>query len=187
MVFILHPFLFLFLCLSLLHDFVNLANVDMGTKELEPVTTKEAKGPLPAAQDVEIQTRISQTTLRPGGLSLSKEKDTVMEEASKITITDLGSRLPAFLTRFNSLDFNNLLASHFHRFGPPCTNFLRFSVLVEGLPLLEGLFKVHGDFTSEFRGGVFLGNILMELLYAVLVSLKDTPLDSLSEEKRLLE
>jgi len=48
---------------------------------------------------------------------------------------------------------------------------------VEGLPLLEGLFKVHGDFTSGFRGGVFLGNILMELLCAVLISLRNSSLD----------
>ena len=51
--------------------------------------------------------------------------------------------------------------------------------------MLEGLFKVHGDFTSGFRGGVFLGNILMELLCAMLISLRDSSLDSLSEEKFL--
>ena len=42
----------------------------------------------------------------------------------------------------------------------------------EGLPLLKGLFKTHKDFTSRFRGGVFFGNILMELLCAVLISLR---------------
>ena len=56
---------------------------------------------------------------------------------------------------------------------------------MEGLPLLEGLLKRHGDFTSGFRGGVFLGNILMELLCAVLISLEGSSLDSLSEEKLL--
>ena len=56
---------------------------------------------------------------------------------------------------------------------------------MENLPLLEGLFKRHGDFTSGFRGSVFLGNILIELLYAMLISLKDSSLDSLSEEKLL--
>ena len=56
---------------------------------------------------------------------------------------------------------------------------------VEGLPLLEGLVKSHGDFTLGFKGGVFLGNILMELLCAVLISLRDSSLDSLSEEKLL--
>ena len=56
---------------------------------------------------------------------------------------------------------------------------------MEGLPLLEGLFKRHGDFTSGFREGVFLGNILIELLCAVLISLKDSLLNSLSEEKLL--
>lgn len=59
-------------------------------------------------------------------------------------------------------------------------------MLAEGLPLLEGLLRVHGDFTSRFRGDVFLGNILMKLLCVVLVSLKSTSLNSLSEE-RLLE
>ena len=56
----------------------------------------------------------------------------------------------------------------------------------EGLPLLEELFRVHRDFTSGFRGGVFLEKILMKLFCAMLISLKDTPFGSLSKE-RLLE
>ena len=102
-----------------------------------------------------------------------------------MTVPDSGSGLPAFLACIDLLEFNNLPASHFHHFGPPFGNFLRFSVPVEGLPLLEGLFKAHGDFTSGFKGGIFLGNILMELLCAVLISLRDSSLDSLSEEKLL--
>ena len=95
------------------------------------------------------------------------------------------SGLPTFLARFDPLEFNSLPASHFHHFGPSYGRFLLFSVPIEGLPLLEGLFKRHGDFTSGFKGGVFLGNILMELLCAVLISLKDSSLDSLFEEKLL--
>ena len=111
--------------------------------------------------------------------------DTTTGEASKVTISDSGSRLSTFLARSDLLEFNSLPTSHFHCFRPPFGNFLRFSVLVEGLPLLEGLFKTHGDFTSGFKGGVFLGNILMELLCAVLISLRDSSLDSLTEEKLL--
>ena len=96
-----------------------------------------------------------------------------------MTISNPSLGLPTFLTRFNSLEFNSLPASHFHHFGPPFVNFLRFSVPAEGLPLLEGLLRVHEDFTNGFRGGVFLGNIIMELLFAVLDSLKNTSLDSL--------
>lgn len=54
---------------------------------------------------------------------------------------------------------------------------------IEGLLLLKGLFRVYGDFTSGFRGDAFLGNILLELLCVVLISLKNTPLDFLSEER----
>ena len=102
-----------------------------------------------------------------------------------MTVPDSGSGLPAFLACIVLLEFNNLPASHFHHFGPPFGKFLRFSVPVEGLPLLEGLFKAHGDFTSGFKRGVFLGNILMELLCAVLISLRDSSLDSLSKENLL--
>ncbi|KAL0009105.1 hypothetical protein SO802_010607 [Lithocarpus litseifolius] len=109
-----------------------------------------------------------------------------MEETPKMTVSDPSAGLPTVLIRFDSMEFNSLPVSHFHRFGPPYARFLRFSVPAEGLPLLEGLLRVHGDFTSRFKGGLFLGNILMELLSAVLVSLKSTFLDSLSEE-RLLE
>ena len=103
-----------------------------------------------------------------------------------MTVLNPGSRLVAFLARFDSLEFNSLPASHFYRLGPPFGNFLRFSVPIKGLPLLEGLFKSHGDFTSGFRGGIFLGNILIKLLCVLLISLRDSSLDSLSEE-RLLE
>ena len=58
-------------------------------------------------------------------------------------------------------------------------------MLVESLLLVESLFKSHGYFTSGFREGVFLGNIWIELLCAVLVSLRDSSVDSLSEEKLL--
>ena len=102
-----------------------------------------------------------------------------------MTVLDHGSRLPTFLARFDLLEFNSLPISHFYCFGPPYGNFLCFFVPVEGLPLLEGLFKIHGNFTSGFRKGVFLGIILIELLCVVLISLRDSSLDSLSEEKIL--
>ena len=108
-----------------------------------------------------------------------------MGKAPEVAISNPDSWLPAFLARFDLLEFNSLLASHFYHFGPPYGNFLCFFVPVEGLPLLEGLFKVHGDFTSGFKGGVFLGKILMEVLCAVLISLRKSSLDSLSEEKLL--
>ena len=98
-----------------------------------------------------------------------------------------GPRDDCFKSRLrSSLEFNSLPTSHFHRFRPPFVNFLQFFVPTEGLPLLEGLLRVHRDFTSGFREEMFLGNILMELLYAMLVFLKDMPLDSLSKG-RLLE
>ncbi|XP_075645357.1 uncharacterized protein LOC142616375 [Castanea sativa] len=116
-------------------------------------------------------------------LEEQEEEAPPQEADTAISNPDLG--LPAFLARFDPLEFNNLPASHFHSFGPSHGNFLRFFVPVEGLPLLEGLLKVHGDFTSGLRGGMFLGNILMELLCAVLISLRNSSLDSLSEEKLL--
>jgi len=109
-----------------------------------------------------------------------------MEKALGEIVSNPISGLPAFFSRFNSLEFSNLPTSHFYSFGPPFGNFLRFPVPVEGFPLLEGPFKTHGDFTSRFREGVFLGNILMELLCAVLISLRDSSLNTLSDE-RLLE
>ena len=111
--------------------------------------------------------------------------DTSMGRAPRVAALNLALGLPTFVARFNLLEFNSLPTSHFHCFGSSYGSFLRFSMPMEGLPLLEGLFKRHGDFTSGFRGGVFLGNILMELLCAVLISLKDSSLDSLSEEKLL--
>ena len=111
--------------------------------------------------------------------------DTSMGKTPGVATLDPTSGIPTFLPRFDLLEFNNLPVSQFHHFGSSYGSFLRFSVPMEGLPLLEGLFKRHRDFTSGFRGVVFLENILMELLCAVLISLKDSSLDSLSEEKLL--
>ena len=108
-----------------------------------------------------------------------------MGDIPGVAALDLDSRLSIFLAHFDLLEFNNIPASHFHSFGSSYGSFLRFSMPVEGLPLLEGLLKSHGDFTNGFRGGVFLGNILMELMCAVLISLRDSSIDSLSEEKLL--
>ena len=109
----------------------------------------------------------------------------VMGDAPGRAAPDLDSRLSSFLTRFDLMEFNNLPASHFYSFGSSYGSFLCFFVPIEGLPLLESLLKSHGDFTSGFRGGVFLGNILKELLCVVLVSLSDSSMDSLFEEKLL--
>ena len=108
-----------------------------------------------------------------------------MGEALKEPISDSWLGLPTFLGCFDLLEFNSLPASRFHHFGPPFGNFLCFVVPVEGLPLLKELFKVHEDFTSGFRGGVFLGNILMELLCAILISLRNSYPNSRSEERLL--
>ena len=99
-----------------------------------------------------------------------------MGKTPRVATLDPISGLSTFLACFDLLKFNS---------PPAYGSFLRFSVPMEGLPLLEGLFKRHGDFTSGFRGGVFLGNILMELLCAVLISLRNSSLYSLSEEKLL--
>lgn len=112
------------------------------------------KVPLPATQAIKVEIGISQTILRSGGLSLLKEKNKTIEETLEMTIIGPSSKFPAFLTQFDSLEFNSLPASHFHCFRPPYSNFLQFSMPGEGLPLLEGLFRVHRDFISEFRGGV---------------------------------
>ena len=80
-----------------------------------------------------------------------------MGKIPEVATLDLASGLPTFLARFDLLEFNSLPASHFHHFGSSYGSFLRFSVPMEGLPLLERLFKRHGDFTSGFRGGVFFG------------------------------
>ena len=108
-----------------------------------------------------------------------------MGKTPRVATLDPISGFSTFLAHFDLLEFKSLPTSHFHHFGSSYGSFLRFSVPMEGLPLLEGLFKRHGDFTSGFRGGVFLGNILMELLCAVLISLRNSSLYSLSEEKLL--
>ena len=133
-----------------------------------------------------VQVADLQSKQKAASFPVSTGGDTAMGDASGVAAPDLDSRLSSFLARFDLMEFNSLPASHFYSFGSSYGSFLCFSVPIEGLPLLESLLKSHEDFTSGFRGGIFLGNILMELLCAMLVSLRDSSVDSLSEE-RLLE
>ena len=103
-----------------------------------------------------IQATGFQTVQRVEGSLAPTRGDTSMGETPGVAALDPASRLPTFLAHFDLLELNSLPVSHFHHFGPSYGSFLYFSVPVEGLPLLDGLFKRHGDFTSGFRGGVFL-------------------------------
>ena len=80
----------------------------------------------------------------------------MMGDVPGVAASNPDSRLSIFLARFDLPEFNSLPTCHFHSFGSSYNNFLCFFVPVEGLPLLEGLLKSHGDFTNGFRGGVFL-------------------------------
>ena len=60
-----------------------------------------------------------------------------MEKALEMAVLGPSSGLSAFLVSFDSLEFNSLPGSYFHRFGPLFGNFLCFSVPTEGLPLLD--------------------------------------------------
>ena len=96
-----------------------------------------------------------QSKQKAASFSVFAGGDTAMGDASGVAASDLDSRLSSFLARFDLLEFNSLPASHFYSFGSSYGSFLRFSVPVEGLPLLEGLLKSHGDFTRGFRGAFF--------------------------------
>ena len=60
-----------------------------------------------------------------------------MEEALEMAVSGPNSGLSAFLISFDSLEFNSLPGSHFHRFGPLFGNFLCFSVPTDDLPVLD--------------------------------------------------
>lgn len=77
---------------------------------------EEAKGPTPSVQTTEAQLGIPQTTQRPESLPFPEGGDTIMGEALEMTALNPSSGLPAFLTRFDSLEFNSLPVSHFHHF-----------------------------------------------------------------------
>ena len=94
-----------------------LAGVDAGTKELELAIAKEAKGLAPRVQTTEAQTGIPQTIQRLESPPVPEGKEITMEEALEMVVSDPSSGLPAFLARFDSLEFNSLPTSRFHCFG----------------------------------------------------------------------
>ena len=89
--------------------------------------------------------------------------DTVMGDASGVAVPDLDSRLSSFLAHFDLMEFNSLPASHFYSFRSSYGSFLRFSVPVESLPLLESLLKSYGDFTNGDRKSTRLNSSHSEI------------------------
>ena len=122
-------------------------SVDTGVRDSEFVVPEGVVGSI---QVVDLQ-----TNQKAEGSPAPIGGDTVMGDVLRVAALDLDSRLSLFLARFDLMEFNSLPASHFYSFGSSYGSFLRFSVLVEGLSLLESLLKIHGDFTSGLRGGFF--------------------------------
>ena len=87
------------------------AGADTGTKDLEPVVPEIVVESAPDVQAVEAQIRIPQTIQRVESSPILKSGDTTMGVAPWVTISDPGSTLPAFLARFNLLEFNSLPAT----------------------------------------------------------------------------
>ena len=121
-------------------------NIDTGFKDSEPVIPE---GIVRSVRIADLQSK-----QKAASFPVSAGGDTAMGDASGVATPDLDSRLSSFLAHFDLMEFNSLPASHFYSFGSSYGSFLRFSVPVEGLPLLESLLKSHGDFTSGFRGEV---------------------------------
>ena len=151
--------------------------VDTGVRDSEFIVPEGVVG--------SVQVADLQTNQKAEGSPAPAGGDTIMGDVPGVAALDLDLRLSIFFARFDLIEFNSLPASHFYSFRSSYGSFLHFSVPVEGLSLLESLLKSHGDFTSGFRGSVFLGNILMELLCAVLISLRNSSVDSLFEDKLL--
>jgi len=136
-----------FFRLNLISLFFSFLNIDTCFKDFEPVIPE---GIVRSVRFVDLQSK--QKAASP---LVSVGGDTAMGDASGVAALDLDSRLSSFLARFDLLEFNSLLASHFYAFRSSYGSFLCFSVPVEGLSLLESLLKSHGDFTSGFRGAFF--------------------------------
>ena len=117
------PFLFSFL------------NIDTGFAGSEPVIPEGIVRPVQVA-DLHPEQKAASPLV-------SASDDTAMGDTSKMAASDLDSRLSSFLARFDFLEFNSLPTSHFHVFGSSYGSFLRFSVPMEGLPLLKSLLKSH--------------------------------------------
>jgi len=72
-----------------------------------------------SARVAESQVGILETIQRVESSLIPTNGDTTMGEAPEVTVLDPDSRLPAFLARFDLLEFNSLPASHFYCFGAP--------------------------------------------------------------------
>ena len=113
------------------------AGADTGAKDLEPVVPEIVMESAPDVQAVEAQIGIPQTIQRVESSPILESGDTTMGEAPWVTISDPGSRLPAFQARFNLLEFNSL---------PATFALLGTKTIVVPATLVAGLFLISHNF-----------------------------------------
>jgi len=94
-----------------------------------------------------------------------------------------GEHIEAFLGRFEQDRNNEHEASHFYNFVGPSTRIHRFLIPSESVPLLEHLRTRHNDFIGQLTVGSVVGNPLLRILAAVLMDMRETQVNALTEER----
>ena len=138
-----------------------------------------------SAQIVESHAGTPQIIQKVDNSLIATSGGATMGKAPGVVTSDPNSGLPAFLVASISWNSTAFLQAIFITLGLSMVTFCAFLCLWRVYHCWRGCSRSM-EILPMVREGVFLGNILMELLYAVLISLRDSSLDSLSEE-RLLE
>uniref|UniRef100_A0A2N9I158 Uncharacterized protein n=2 Tax=Fagus sylvatica TaxID=28930 RepID=A0A2N9I158_FAGSY len=98
-----------------------------------------------------------------------------------VEISAVPAEILSFFQEFDRVAISRHRPQHFWIFDSAEVDFYDYSVPRDGIQFLEAIWKKYGNFISNFRLGNFVGGAMLTLLCCVLMQMRNTSLEDVTE------
>jgi hypothetical protein len=98
-----------------------------------------------------------------------------------VEISAVPAEILSFFQEFDRVAISRHRPQHFWIFDSAEVDFYDYSVPRDGIQFLEAIWKKYGNFISNFRLGNFVGGAMLTLLCCVLMQMRNTNLEDVTE------
>ena len=102
-----------------------------------------------------------------------------------VEISAVPAEILSFFQEFDRVTVSRHRPQHFWVFDRAEVDFYDYSVPRDGVQFLDAIWKKYGNFISNFKLGNFVGGAMLTLLCCVLIQMRNTSLEDVTEIKIL--
>jgi hypothetical protein len=102
-----------------------------------------------------------------------------------VEISAVPAEILSFFQEFDRVTVSQYRPQHFWVFDRAEVDFYDYSVPRDGVQFLEAIWQKYGNFISNFKLGNFVGGAMLTLLCCVLMQMRNTNLEDVTETKIL--